>query len=224
MTRGILSDADLVRVFEMGEAAGPIGRAAALVGALQPDTDVNALELGDRDRLIWAFKRAQFGRGRQMMAKAECSGCGEWVSLDLGAGFDLPAKTSDSVTVQWRGQAWILRLPRQGDLAGASEGFPFTVLNPDAPWDDDGFAAAAEAAIDVADPGIDVVFDIACPDCGAVTACAFDAVGFVWRDIEALALRLFSEVATLARAFGWSEAETLRLTARRRARYVEMVT
>ena len=76
----------------------------------------------------------------------------------------------------------------------------------------------------IADPGIDVVFDIACPDCGAVTPSAFDATGFVWRDIEALALRLFSEVATLARAFGWSEAETLSLTSRRRARYVEMVT
>lgn len=224
MTPGVLSDADLVRVFEMGEAAGPLGRAAALVGALQPDMDVNALELGDRDRLIWAFKRAQFGRGTQMMAKAECAGCGEWVSLDLGAGFDLPAKTSNTVTVEWQGQDWSLRLPRQGDLAGSSCGFPFAALNPDAPWDSDGFADAAEKAIDAADPGIDVVFDIACPDCGAVTPCAFDAIGFVWRDIEALALRLFSEVATLARAFGWSEAETLRLTPRRRARYVEMVT
>jgi ribosomal protein S27E len=223
-----LGDADLIRIFEAGETGGVAAKAEALLAALRPDLDDEArgkIGLGDRDRLFWAFKTDLFSRGTQMLAKVKCHNCDEWNSLDLGATFDMPPKTSDEVRVAYAGKDWTLRLPAQGDLAHLTpEGFPYHRLNAQAPWGEPDFRKAAEVAIDAADPAIDVVIDVHCPDCGATTPCAFDAVTFLWSDIEACALRVFSDIATLARAFGWSESETLGLTARRRARYVEMVS
>lgn len=223
-----LRDADLIRIFEAGETGGAAAKADALLAALRPDLDSEArgqIGLGDRDRLFWAFKADRFSRGTQMLAKVKCDACDEWNSLDLGTGFDLPVKTSDKVCVFYAGQDWTLRLPVQGDLAHVtSKGFPYHRLSAQAPWDEPDFRKAAEVAIDAADPAIDVVIDVHCPDCGTTTPCAFDAVTFLWSDVEARALRVFSDIATLARAFGWSESETLGLTAHRRARYVEMVS
>jgi len=223
-----LRDADLIRIFEAGETGGAAAKADALLAALCPELDGKArgeISLGDRDRLFWSFKTEWFSRGTQMLAKVKCQSCEEWNSLDLGADFVLPAKTSDEVKVTFAGEDWNLRLPAQADLSQVTpDGFPYDRLNPQAPWDDPEFRDAAEAAIEAADPAIDVVIDVQCPECGATTPCAFDALSFLWSDVEARALRVFSDIATLARAFGWSESETLGLTARRRARYVEMVS
>lgn len=223
-------DADLMLAFEKGEHAGPATRGAILLALLRPDLDAiarGAMALGDRDRALWSFKTRRFGKGSAMLAKAQCKTCDEWISLSLGEGFDLPSQNSSSAPCAYAGKTWELRLPTQADLlrAEARRGqLDLTALAPEAPWDDPAFLALAETALDDADPAIDIVFDLACPECGTLNACGFDVVDFVWRDIEALAHRLFAEVSTLARAFGWSEAETLSLTPRRRSRYVEMVT
>ena len=50
-----------------------------------------------------------------------------------------------------------------------------------------------------------------------------DIGSFVWAEIESRARRLLWEVHTLASAYGWSEAETLSLSAARRASYMRMV-
>ncbi len=216
-----LEEADLIAVYDAGDGARPARQAAALLEALRPGEDVSFMELGDRDRLLWAFKRTQFGRGTQMMAKVQCSGCGEWAALHLGDGFELPQKVSEDVSVLFDGKDWALRLPRQGDLG--RQGFSPSVLNTKAPWDDPAFARVAEAAIDAADPAIDVVFDVTCAECGSVTESALDVVGMVWADVEAAAQRAFSDVALLAQNFGWTEEQTLALSPRRRARYLEML-
>jgi hypothetical protein len=82
---------------------------------------------------------------------------------------------------------------------------------------------AAEQAMAVADPLAEVLVDVACPECGASFDADVDPIGFVWAEVEALAVRLLREVDELARAYGWPEEIVLGLPAPRRAAYLAIV-
>jgi hypothetical protein len=62
-----------------------------------------------------------------------------------------------------------------------------------------------------------------CVHCGAQTALDFDAAGFVWREVQVAARRLMAEIHRLASAYGWSEKAVVRMSAERRAAYLEML-
>ena len=83
---------------------------------------------------------------------------------------------------------------------------------------------AVETALDAAYPLADPRIEVACNTCGAVTMMAFDAAAFLAEELAARARRTMAEVATLARAFGWSEAEILALPASRRRIYLELAS
>ena len=57
------------------------------------------------------------------------------------------------------------------------------------------------------------------PEAGGPT----DIAGFFWAELDAWARRLLREIHTLARFYGWSEAEILALSPLRRRCYLEMV-
>lgn len=63
----------------------------------------------------------------------------------------------------------------------------------------------------------------ACAGCGNPWEVAFDAASFFAAELGVQARRSLSEVATLARAFGWSEAAILALPAARRRAYLDLV-
>jgi len=48
-------------------------------------------------------------------------------------------------------------------------------------------------------------------------------VAYLWNEIDAWAYRTLQEVHTLAKAYGWSEEEILRLSAWRRHFYISLV-
>ncbi len=73
------------------------------------------------------------------------------------------------------------------------------------------------------DPQADVQFDLCCPQCGHRWNVPLDIVSFFWTELHALAARLLREVHDLATAYGWSEAEILSLTPRRRQAYLELI-
>lgn len=140
------------------------------------------------------------------------------VEFSLPADFAPPPRVADAVEVVHDGASWRVRLPRAGDFADGA--LRVERLAEGAPWSDDAFLERAEAALEAADPGMDLRFSLACAECGATMERPFDAVAFFWREIEALERRLVAEVAALARAYGWSEAEILSMTPRRRALYL----
>ena len=74
------------------------------------------------------------------------------------------------------------------------------------------------------DPQAEVLIDMECPDCGHRWQMLFDIAAFLWTEIAVAAKRLLREVHTLARAYGWREADILSLSAARRQFYIEMVT
>jgi len=73
------------------------------------------------------------------------------------------------------------------------------------------------------DPDADISFELTCPACGHRWQVAFDIVTFFWAEINSLAKRLLQEVHTLARAYGWREADILGMSAARRQAYIDMV-
>jgi hypothetical protein len=64
---------------------------------------------------------------------------------------------------------------------------------------------------------------LSCSACGGAWDRPLDIGQFLWDEISAEAHRLAREVHALARAYGWSEAEILGLSPRRRQLYLELV-
>jgi hypothetical protein len=79
-------------------------------------------------------------------------------------------------------------------------------------------------SMDQYDPQAEVQLKLSCPTCGQHWPVLFDIVSFFWTEICVQAKRLLREVHTLARAYGWREADILSMSAARRQLYLEMVT
>lgn len=82
--------------------------------------------------------------------------------------------------------------------------------------------ALSRAMIEAA-PEAEIILRLTCPACGHEWDLLFDIAEFFWREISAQAQRLLREIDTLARAYGWTEAEILSLPAQRRQTYLEML-
>jgi hypothetical protein len=74
----------------------------------------------------------------------------------------------------------------------------------------------------VAAPALPVV-RASCPDCALEVRAVVDAPALLWQRVEETVPRLLEDVARLAGAFGWSEADVLALGPRRRAAYLRLV-
>ncbi|WP_394437033.1 hypothetical protein [Streptomyces sp. SGAir0957] len=79
----------------------------------------------------------------------------------------------------------------------------------------------AEAAAQ-ADPGADVLLNVACPDCGHHTRAELDIASYLWTELDAWARDTLLDVHLLATAYGWSEPEILALSPLRRRYYLEL--
>ena len=62
-----------------------------------------------------------------------------------------------------------------------------------------------------------------CPECGADVGAPLDVGALLWDRVARAAGEALHEVAELAAAFGWSEADVLGLTPLRRRAYLELV-
>jgi hypothetical protein len=68
-----------------------------------------------------------------------------------------------------------------------------------------------------------VLLDFTCPGCNYQWQSLFDITAFFWQEIAAFVKRLLREVHTLAKAYGWREADILAMSHQRRQFYLEMV-
>lgn len=213
----MLDGGALLDLYQNGRMADAPGRLAVLARAA--GADAATLPLAELDRRIWALRADWLGAAASE-AVCPCPACGGRLEFTLPAGFALPPAISDRISVAWHGRSHALRPPRLSDIGPAG-------LDPrrlgDGPWHDPGFAAAAARALQAADPALALGFAMTCPDCGRAVEQVFDPAGYFWAEIEDMARRLLHEVAVLARAFGWSEAEILALTPARRALYLAEV-
>jgi len=239
-----LSTLELLGVWEHGLAQRPIERALTLLATTLPGTpldDLARLSIGRRDAGLLSLREQNFGP--QLVCLANCTSCGERLELsftvaDLRVAPDVAAPAELSVSVD--DYKVVFRLPDSFDLLAVADSRD--VLTARALLLDrcqlrvekgDETRIAGELPENVvdavvermaqADSQADVQLALSCPACGHHWQTAFDIVSFVWSEINSWAHRILHEVHTLAAAYGWAEAEILRLSPRRRQIYISMV-
>ncbi len=228
--------AQLLDLWEAGARASAWDRAALLLHCAWPDSSVAQWPIGLANARLLALRAALFGARWDCVA--DCPACAQVadVQLDIAALLaGAPGDDSSPATV-WHvvdgsADATRFRLPLLGDLTQAGEPAPLSAAHmlerildsPDAIAVTPALRTAIEDRLLRLDPlaAIDMLVD--CPSCGHRWRAATEVVGMLWTELANLAKRLLGEVARLAAVFGWSEAQILALSPRRRQHYLELV-
>lgn len=203
------------------EAAAVPGRAADLA-------------IPDRDRLMAALHRAEFGA--RIEATLRCAGCSLPFDLDfslldleesLRASSGAPAVEREAGGVYRMTDGRRFRLPRGSDerAAAAAQGpaelelLRRCMVEGSAGDDVAGIGEAMRAVGAVLDLDVSAV----CPECRGEQTVRFDLQHYVLRRILEEGRQRAREIHRLAWAYGWSLDEILRLSRSRRRIYVELI-
>ena len=236
-----LSATELLDAWETGRDQPPVRQALTLLAAACPETPparLAELSIGQRDAQLIMLRTWTFGSA--VAGLATCPRCGD--RLDFGLDLDeirAPQPDTDGViVVQASGWQVRCRLPTSADLLAISERDgqdarqvllercvlvaerPAEAATSDLPPD---VVAEVVRAMGEADPQADVDLALTCPACGHDFPAAFDVATHFWTEIAAWAARTLREVHALAGAYGWSEAEILALSPRRRQAYLDLI-
>lgn len=236
-----LTAAALLDTWERSLARPLPGRALALLGAAFPEASVDELAelpIGRRDARLLRLRERLFGP--DFSAVAQCPGCGEQVessfcvndirlademvpegphstavdgysaTFRLPTTHDLLALTVDSLAHETLLARCLIKVCNANGEAVAMESLPDAVI------------AAIAAQMAAADPQADIELRLTCPACDHCWPAVFDIASFLWKELHAWALRTLRDVHSLARSYGWREAEVLALSATRRQVYLEL--
>ena len=235
-----LSAAAMLDVWEEGSGRHPLDQALLLLRYGCPEEPFEAMcewSIGQRDAQLLALRRQTLGD--RIAAYAECPACRNGLEFELSCTALLAsAPTSDTTwtTVEQDGRSCEVRRPSSRDLVAA-----MSVADPAqarqiilsrcvrgdpgeaeaVAWIDTN-AAALAARLGELDPLAEVLLDLRCEQCGEQWQALFDIVTFFWNELQARSRRLLQEIDLLARTYGWTEGEILRLGEQRRSLYVEM--
>lgn len=229
-----LSTPELLTVWEENWQRPPLWQGLALLAAACPDASLTALmaaPLGDFHARLLTLHQWHFGPS--LTAVTTCSACNNVVetTIDVDSLRQSNAPPATPLEVNHDDAVLTFRLPTAGDLIAVGnaatleeaslllaqrclEATP-AALTP-------ATLAAASAAMEAADPLALIELSGACPHCGHAWSAILDVTTFVWREVTHWAQRTLQEVHLLARVYGWSEDEILRLSPRRRQTYLQM--
>jgi hypothetical protein len=223
----------LLACWERGRLRHPLDRALLLHAIAVRTEDANALAdrpLGERNAAILALHEAL--SGDELQSSVDCPECGESLEFSLsatalGAGAIAPPSHVRVGDV-------VVRVPTTRDLASIAgevdehraahvllERLASSVTG--GPCPEPPPADAVMRALEEADPCADLAVALTCPECAHAWNAPFDVAAFVWEEIDVRARRFLDEVHVLACAYGWTEAEILRLSEARRSAYLERV-
>jgi len=211
----------LLDAWEQGQDLSPTRQALQLLAGGEE------LPLGERDRRLLALRESLFGSRIECVAC--CPACGEAVEVAL----DLRDLATATVSGPLEVNGLRFRLPDSTDLL-AVEGFldpeeagrqiaRRCLVDADVENLSEEDLAALERRMEEADPGAELRLGLGCPACGHAWDGLFDPARFLRAEIDREAQRLLDEVHALARAYGWTEEEALKLSPRRRRAYLERI-
>jgi hypothetical protein len=234
---------DILRLWETCAALHPIDRALAMLRAGSPDETLDTLAglvIGERERRAVALRVSTFGPAAE--GASDCPVCGLAHEIDppLSAILDAPPATVEPFTVAAGAYELVVRPPDSRDQAALTHGSDDTdalrvllarcVLAATHGGDDvavqalpDDVVAIAAEALAARDLNAETSIALTCAHCEHRWTIVFDAGEFLWAEVAAHARRLLYEVHVLARAYHWSEADVLAMTAQRREAYLAMV-
>ena len=240
--QGDLDGDALLALWERGLGRAAWARDAALLQA-SSEGATPARTLGERNARLLALHARWFGRDVDLLS--HCPSCGtvaqfsadcdlltEQMPVAAGAqshrldaqahliefrlpdSADVAAACDDKVRddfVRHLLDCCVLSCTREGDSVPVSQ-LPVPVLD------------ALSQRMEALDPGASVSFALECPQCDTHWSAPLDVGQLVWQKVQAAAERLLLDVDALARAYGWTEREVLRLNPLRRAAYLQLVT
>ena len=237
-----LNATTLLRAWEVGEAQPPLRRALTLLACAWPETSCeqwSEASIGERDSRLLSLREELFGS--RIEAVAVCPACRERLEVAFSTrDIRAPQPTKQGrLQVSAAGYRVICRLPTSADLlslpATRDENLQRRLLDRcieevrfDGQKTDSGMlpqqvVEAIETEIARADPQADVQVALSCTQCGHGWHMTFDVLAYLWNEIDDWAQRQLYEIHVLASAYGWVEHEILRLSARRRRLYLEMI-
>lgn len=238
-----LTDSQLLEIWEQGYARMPSEQAFVLLAANEPNAqpeDLLSLSVGQRDLKLLRLRQQLFGN--ETVLVSHCSGCSEQIEISISID-ELVLKQSTgnqplcTVRDSWRVG---FRVPSAGDLVAIQRLAPdarrAALLNrciskieheekkcsvnaSDLP------ANVVKSVVDAmadADPQANIEFQLKCNECGHGWTSGFDIVSFLWREINDWAQKLLLQIHSLAKAYGWTQDEVLKLSRWRRQVYLGM--
>lgn len=241
-----MTNGQLLQLWETGLGQTPIEKSLHLLrvwgGAADLDSMAN-LSIGERDARLLQVRTVLFGS--KLVNKANCPACSETVEWENATGdlslqkpvLDAPIR---EFMLEQDGFLVRFRLPNSYDLHRATTG-PDYQIHPDKLLIDcvlslqkedqelpvDALPAELRAVMnqrmETEDPQADIQMAINCPACGHRWSIRFDIVSYLWAEIDNWANHILQEVYALARAFGWSEGDILRMSSQRRQLYLDMI-
>lgn len=236
-------DADaLLRLWECALGRPASARDDALLHA-SFDGSESARTLGERNFRLVELHARLFGREMELLSHCPKCGAAAQFSGDceaLAAQMRPKLDHSSLHRLETFGYVIEFRLPDSADIACAAgvkgnEDFPRRLLDRcvhactrdgiDVPFPQltDAVLDALSQRMETLDPGASVSFALDCPQCAACWEAPLDVGEIVWLKIQAAAERLLLDIDVLARAYGWTERDVLRLSPLRRAAYLQMV-
>lgn len=241
----------MLRAWERGDGLSRTGRALALLSVALPRvsrSDLLDLPMGRRDQLLLRCRVDLLGDTLQGSVRCPACGADQAFALDVtadllsqGVALDAPERAD----LDLDGRRFTVRVPTGRDVlaveglgptAAASELLRRSVVPADGgsspPGDgpvDVGGApqlsvqalGAIGDAFERLDPLAVVPLALGCGECGFQWQPLLEVVEILWAEVEDLAGRLMDEAQTLATAYGWSEADILAMSGRRRRYYLE---
>lgn len=239
-----LSAPELLDVWERGNVQSSVNRALLLLLAACPEASADSLtklNIGERDARLLTLREWTFGS--QLIGIATCPDCRERLELTFNVAdiqVTLESEPTGELTIDVAGYEVRFRLPNSLDMNAIADQKDVDVAreellescllsvyhNGEDISSDHLPANIVEAIMDrmaEADPRADVQLALSCPSCSHQWHATFDIVSFFWSEINAWAYRILREVHTLARAYGWREADILAMSPWRRQFYLEMV-
>ena len=241
-----LSAHDILQIWELGQRQHPVDRALTLLHAVHQDRtweDLAAFSIGQRDAVLFLVREQLFGT--VLNSFSACPHCHEPLEFAVSV-TDLrvsPAETLADAEQEMVAEAFTVRvrLPNSWDLAAIAQSDDVgaardllvrrcvlratqdgNIIAPETlPTE---IVAQLAQQITKCDPQAEVLLNLFCPACHHQWQAPFDIEAFLWTELDAYAKRLVREVHTLARAYGWREADILSMNAARRNMYLTMVS
>jgi hypothetical protein len=222
----------LLACWEHGRSRHPLDRALLLYAIAAPETDPGTLadqSLGQRNAALLRLRQAMFGDA--LSCCVDCPHCEERHEFELRVSTLLEQQREPIDRVEMDGLRF--RVPTTRDLARvAHETEPaatahkllLALAEPGRPLKADEVERLINPlaeALEDADPCIDFALDFSCSACGQSWTSSFDIAAHLWDEVDARSRRLLDEIHVLARVYGWTEREVLRLSDMRRQSYIE---
>jgi hypothetical protein len=236
-----LTSSELLGVWEQGTGLHAIDYALLVLRHAYPEYTHEALaavSLGQRDALLLKVRQQIFGD--RLEAYVECPNCQERLEFSMSCDALMSAATNQEnhvETITIDGIEFNLRCPDSRDAAAAAASGSVeaakqlllarcAVRSTSPAESSDALPPATEAAIAAAlaaaDPRAELLMGLSCPACRCEWQGLFEIATFLWAEVRARARRLLQEVDAIARTYGWSEADILRMTDARRQLYLQM--